>query len=393
MSGPLHGVKIVEAASVITGPWAASLLADQGASVIKIEAPEGDIMRASGHLRKGVGSWFVNLNRGKRSIAIDLTTERGLAIALDLVAQADVFVENWRPGVAERLGLGYDALQAANPSIIHASVTGYGEVGPLAGARAYDPTVQGRSGIVATQSDDRTDDPQPVRIAISDQVTSMTICQAITAALFARLNGGGGQRVHVSMLEASMQFLWPVAMSDHTYVGDGVTPGMMYGLTQRYWPTLDGAIMAAVAPDKEWEALCREANRPDWRADERFATIGARLSNYAELVATVGELVASLTSAEAAALFEAADVPYSPAVPRHEIWSQPQVEALGSVLEVEHPHLGRLRQTAPAPGFSATPARAGSPAPLLGEHTDEILAELGLDASAIAAARADGIVL
>jgi crotonobetainyl-CoA:carnitine CoA-transferase CaiB-like acyl-CoA transferase len=392
MTGPLHGVKIVEAASVITGPWATSLLADQGASVIKIEAPAGDIMRASGHLRGGVGSWFVNLNRGKRSIAIDLRTEEGLQIAHALIAEADVFVENWRPGVAARLGLGYDDLVTIKPDIIHASVTGFGETGPLSGARAYDPTVQGRSGIVATQSNDRTDHPEPVRIAISDQVTSLTICQAITAALLARANGAGGQRVHVSMLEASVQFLWPVAMSDHTYIGDDITPGVMYGPTQKYWTTTDGAIMAAVAPDKEWSALCEIAQRPDWRNDERFVDISARLSHFEVLMDVVGEHIATLSTAEAAALFEAADVPYSPAIPRDGLWDEPQIAALGLIDEIDHPHVGRLRRVQPAPDFSATPAVAGAPAPLLGEHTDDVLTEVGFDAASIAAARAAGVV-
>lgn len=393
MSGPLQGVKIVEAASVITGPWAASLLADQGASVIKIEAPAGDLMRASGHMRGGVGSWFVNLNRGKRSIAIDLTSERGLALAHMLVAEADVFVENWRPGVADRLGLGYEALKAIKPDIIHASVTGYGEVGPLAGARAYDPTVQGRSGIVAVQSNDNTDDPQPVRIAVSDQITSMTICQAITSALFAKANGGGGQRVHVSMLEASLQFLWPVGMSDHTYVGDGVTPGLLYGPSQRYWPTTDGAITAAVAPDKEWASLCSHLDRDDWRDNPLFADTRLRLQNYEQLMDAVGEHVATLTTDAAEAMFDAADVPNAPAAKRHELWDQPQVKALGAIQEVQHPHLGRIRQTAPAAQFSASPTAAGSPAPLLGEHTDEILTELGLTAADIEQARAAGVVI
>lgn len=392
MTGPLHGVKIVEAASVITGPWATSLLADQGASVIKIEAPQGDIMRASGHLRAGLGSWFVNLNRGKRSIAIDLRAEGGLEIAHALIAEADVFVENWRPGVAARLGLGYDDLIAVNADIIHASVTGFGETGPLSGARAYDPTVQGRSGIVATQSNDRTDNPEPVRIAISDQVTSLTICQAITAALFARSNGAGGQRVHVSMLEASVQFLWPVAMSDHTYIGDDVTPGVMYGPTQKYWSTTDGAIMAAVAPDKEWMALCEVAQRPEWSADERFVDIGSRLRHFQPLMEIVGEHIATLSTAQAAALFEAADVPYSPAIPRDGLWEEPQIAALGLIDEIDDVHVGRHRRVQPAPDFSATPAEAGTPAPLLGEHTDDVLTELGFDAEAIARARAAGTV-
>lgn len=392
MAGPLTGVTIVEAASVITGPWAASLLADQGATVIKIEAPGGDIMRASGHLRNGQGSWFVNLNRGKRAITIDLTTAAGLDIAHRLVADADVFIENWRPGVADRLGLGYDDLVAIKPDIIHASVTGFGEVGPLAGARAYDPIVQGRSGIVATQSNDRTDHPEPVRVAISDQLTSLTICQAITAALLARANGAGGQRVHVSMLHASLQFLWPVAMSDHTYVGDGVTPGIMYGPTQQYWSTTDGAIMAAIAPDKEWAALCEVADRPDWFDDERFGDVGARLRHFSELMETVGLHVATLTTTEAAALFEAADVPYSPAVERDGLWDEPQVAAIDAVGEVDHPELGRIRSVRPAPEFSATPAETASPAPLPGQHTDDILSELGFTAAEIASARADGTV-
>jgi len=392
MAGPLSGVRIVEAASVITGPWACSLLADQGAEVIKIEAPSGDIMRASGHLRAGVGSWFVNLNRGKRSLVLDLGQPEGLEIARSLVADADVFVQNWRPGVADRLGLGYEALSTDHPDLVYLSISGFGDVGPLAAARAYDPTVQGRSGIVAAQSSDRVDCPEPVRLAISDQVTSLTAAQAVTAALLARAEGSGGQHIELSMLEASIQFLWPIAMSDHTYVGDDVTPGVMYGPTLRYWPTVDGAVTAAIAPDKEWGSLCSVAGRDDWREDPRFVDIMSRLVHYDELMSMVGEHIATLTTEQAARLFDAADVPFAPAVPRDGLWDDPQVAALELIEEVDHTTLGTIRRVRPATRFSGTPSASGAGAPLLGEHTDAVLHELGHDASSIAMLRERGVV-
>lgn len=382
----------MELASVITGPWACSLLADQGAEVIKVEAPQGDIMRMSGHLRNGMGSWFANLNRGKRSIVIDLGQPAGVALVLELVQGADVVVQNWRPGVAERLGLGYDTCAEDNPALVYCSITGFGTEGPLATSRAYDPTVQGWSGVVAAQSSDRVDDPQPVRMAVSDQVTAITATQAITAALLARANGAGGQHVELSMLDATLQFMWPIGMSDHTYVGDDVTPGIMYGPTLRYWPTSDGAVTAAIAPDKEWAAWCRVTDRPDWFDDPRYADIWLRLRHYDELMTEVGEYVATLTTAESIARFEAADVPYAPAVPREGLWDQPHVAAVDLVEEVDDPTLGRIRQVRPAPRFGATPAVVGQGAPALGAHTDEILAELGHEPEAITALRASGAV-
>ncbi|MGI9623416.1 MAG: CaiB/BaiF CoA transferase family protein [Acidimicrobiales bacterium] len=392
MSGPLTGIRVVEAASVITGPWACSLLADQGAEVVKIEAPEGDIMRKSGHIRNGLGSWFVNLNRGKQSVVIDLTSDQGRALVHRMVAEADVFVENWRPGVAARLGLSYDELSEINPEIVHASVTGFGDTGPLSAARAYDPTVQGRSGIVAAQSNDDTNAPQPVRLAVTDQVTALTLSQAITAALLARATGSGGQHVELNMLAASVQFLWPVGMSDHTYIGPDTTPGVMYGPTLRFWPTLDGAVTAAIAPDKEWEALCRVSGKTAWSEDSRFATIGDRLRNYDALMTMVGEHVATLTTAECSDLFDRSDVPYSPAIARDGLWNDPQIDAIGIIEEVDHPTAGRMRQTTPAPSFTATPALAGTPAPSLGEHTDRVLTELGLASGEIASLRESGVV-
>ena len=235
MAGPLAGVRVVDVSEVISGPLATMILADQGADILKIEPPRyGEESRQLANYRDGMAGLYANCNHGKRSIGIDLKSKRGLELALEMIREADVFVQNWRPGAAERLGLGEPALRTVNPQIIYASITGYGDDGPYADRRGYDPIFQCLTGYVAAQTNPEIPIPDLVRNAVVDKATSYSLAQAITAALYARERGADGQHVKVAMLDAGLAFFWPDGMLRHTLVGKGVdhyvVPGERYQL-------------------------------------------------------------------------------------------------------------------------------------------------------------------
>src|ERR1700722_8269971 len=211
MTGPLDAVRVLDLTSMVAGPVATMILADQGADVIKVEPPNGDLMRHLSLQRNGMSAFFLSCNRNKRSLAVDLKSAGGLAILQKLVPSADVLVHNFRPGAAERIGVGEEAVRALRHDIIYVSITGYGETGPYAGQRAYDPVIQAMSGLADIQADNETGRPRMVRTIIADNTTALTAAQAITAALFARTRTGQGQHVRLAMLDAMVAFLWPEA--------------------------------------------------------------------------------------------------------------------------------------------------------------------------------------
>ncbi|MBV9775703.1 MAG: CoA transferase, partial [Acetobacteraceae bacterium] len=218
MNGPLSGYRVIDLTTMLSGPWATMMLADQGADVIKVEAPgTGDHVRSLGNRRGGMSAMFLNINRNKRSIAIDLKTERGRRLLEELVGTADVFVQNFRPGVADRLGIGEAALRGRSPALVYASISGFGEVGPWAGKPTYDPVIQAVSGLTSVQAGDDEARPRLVRTVLPDKVAALTAAQAITAALLARARSGEGQHVRLSMLDAVMAFLWASDMGAQTY--------------------------------------------------------------------------------------------------------------------------------------------------------------------------------
>jgi crotonobetainyl-CoA:carnitine CoA-transferase CaiB-like acyl-CoA transferase len=219
MTGPLDGVRVLDLTSMVAGPVATMILADQGADVIKVEPPNGDLMRHLSLQRNGMSAFFLSCNRNKRSLAVDLKSAGGLAILQKLIPTADVLVHNFRPGAAERIGVGEEAVRALRHDIIYVSITGYGETGPYAGQRAYDPVIQAMSGLADIQANNETGRPRMVRTIIADNTTALTAAQAITAALFARTRTGHGQHVRLAMLDAMVAFLWPEAMPGLTFVG------------------------------------------------------------------------------------------------------------------------------------------------------------------------------
>jgi crotonobetainyl-CoA:carnitine CoA-transferase CaiB-like acyl-CoA transferase len=393
MPGPLHAVRVLDLTTVVMGPFATQILAELGADVIKIETHEGDNMRHVGPLRHpGMGHLYINLNRGKRGIVLDLTKPSGREVLLRLVARADVFVQNWRPGAAKRLGLDYDALRGVNPELVYCSVSGYGDSGPYSDRRVYDPIIQGITGHVAIQKNPEVPIPDLVRNIIVDKATSWTAAQAITAALFARERGAGGQHISVPMIDTSLFFFWPDGMMKHTLIGPAEREGPVLYDIYRIWETADGHLVYFTASESEFHGLFRALGHPEWCSDPRFGTLAAR-SQHAELLGRmILEEIRKWPTRELIARMAAEQVPVGPVNSIEEMLVDPQVVHNDVVFEWNHPSAGRIRQGKPPALFSRTPQRAGAPPPLHGEHTEAVLRELGFDAPALAALRADGAI-
>jgi crotonobetainyl-CoA:carnitine CoA-transferase CaiB-like acyl-CoA transferase len=393
MPGPLAGIRVIDISAVLSGPLATMLLADQGADVVKIEPPGlGDLLRIGGYRRAGMNAFFLGANRGKRSIVLDLEQPRAREIVVDLVRTADVFVQNFRPGAIDRLGLGEPALRRVQPDLIYVSISGFGESGPYADRRVYDPVVQGLTGHVAVQENPEVPIRDLVRNAISDKSTSYTAAQAITAALFARERGAGGQHLRVPMLDSSLAFFWPDGMMAHALLGDDVEPGPTLYQVYRLTETADGQLIYFAASDAEVQGLFRALGRPELCDDARFTTAAARRAHAGELGAELFAEFPRWTTAELLERLVAEQVPCGPVHALEELLEDPQVSHNGTIRERAHPVYGRYREVRPAARFDRTAAPPGDPAPLPGEHADEILAELGYDAAGRATLRAEGVL-
>jgi crotonobetainyl-CoA:carnitine CoA-transferase CaiB-like acyl-CoA transferase len=383
MAGPLDGIRIVDLTSMISGPVATMLLGDQGADVIKVEPLTGDLVRYMGPNRDGLTAGFISANRNKRSIAVDLKTDAGMDIVKRLIATADVFVQNFRPGAIERMGLGEEAVRELKPDIVYVSISGFGEKGPYAQKRVYDPVIQALSGLAAIQRDHDSGRPKMVRTIIPDKTTAITAAQAITAALFARERSGEGQHVKLAMLDAMVGYLWPEGMSGYTFIGKEVKAARAQFAQDLIFQTTDGYITAGAVSDVEWQGMCRALERPQWLDDERFNTPNGRIVNVKERLAMTAEVLAERSSAEWLARLDAEGVPCAPVLDRSEVFEQEQIKINATIEELDHPVAGRIRQPRPAARFDKTPVELRRHAPVLGQHTDEILEELGLDAGAM----------
>lgn len=377
VSGPLKDVRVLDLTAIVAGPVATMMLADQGADVIKIEPPSGDLLRRMGTKHNGISGSFLSCNRSKRGLCVDLKTPEGREIVLNLAATADVLVQNFRPGAIERMGLGEDAVRAVRPDIIFVSMSGVGETGPYAHQRVYDPVIQALSGLADIQRDMDTGKPKMIRTIIPDKTTAVTAAQAITAALFHRERTGEGQHVRLSMLDTMVAFLWPEASSSLSFVGNERDPSYGQLGMDLVFQTQDGWITAGALSDAEWQGMCAAFNRPDLIDDPRFNEAGIRAANVVERRAIMGEEIAKWTTDEILTRLNDNHVPSAPVLTRTSLLDNAQVQNNGIMIELDGGAVGPIRQPRPAARFEVSPAEVQGIAPRLGAHNTEILSELG----------------
>lgn len=393
MAGPLSGFTVLDLSAMLSGPWAADILGDQGADVIKIE-PLGTGEHTRQMLGRGgaLNTMFLNINRSKRSVALNLKHPRGRALLMELVAQADVLLQNFRPGVVERMGIGYEDCRAINPRLVYLSISGFGEQGPLAQQRVYDPVIQALSGLTTIQggADDRR--PALVRTIVPDKLTAVTAAQAITAALLARERTGAGQHVRLSMLDAVLAFLWASDMGAQTLVDEPTPNQRAASLIDLIYETQDGYMTVAAVTDKEWQGLAQAVGHPEWVNDPRFATASLRQQNIDERLALTQSVLRQGTVAEWIERLTAHDVPCAPCLTRNAVIEHPQILASDIIRQHEHPWAGRLRQTRTAARFEGTPPAPPRGAPLLGQHTAEVLQSLGYGTEELDALVSEGVI-
>ena len=391
MAGPLDGVRIIDLTTIYSGPICTSILGDQGADVIKVESPEGDLMRQLlASERNGVGGAFAMMNRNKRSIVIDLRDDGGKDVFMRLIADADVVVENFRPGVMERLGIGFDDLQAVNPRLVFASINGVGHVGPYAKRRVYDAVIQAISGIGSLQSDPTSEKPLLVNTLICDKLTSMTAAQSIVSALYSRQQTGRGQRVDISMLDTALFFLWPDSMLNYTFVGDEVMDTPIPSHTRFIQQTKNGWVCTMPVKLEEWMGLLNALDLPNLFADERFQTSEAINSPLFEETVRAGYL--KFDTEALLPRLEEHQVPFAKINARNEVINDPQIRAMNALEEFEHPIAGTIRQPRPPGRFADTPAGLFRPSPELGEQTRDVLVEAGFSDEEVSALRGAGTV-
>jgi crotonobetainyl-CoA:carnitine CoA-transferase CaiB-like acyl-CoA transferase len=392
---PLDGIRVIDLSRVLAGPYASLLLADMGAEVIKIEEPgRGDDTRAWPPFQGGEATYFMSVNRGKKSLTLDLKHAEGKGVLRRLLEGADVLLENFRPGTLERLGFGYAAARALNPRLVYCSISGFGESGPEAGRPGYDLIVQGESGIL-----DLTGFPDgpPVKVgnSIADLAAGTMAAHGIVLALFARERTGEGQKVEIAMLEVMAALL---TYHGQAYFATGNSPrrrGNQHPSIVPYevFEAADGYLTVGVANNSLWSRFCQALERPDLVADPRFDTEARRVEHRETLVPLLGQVFATAPVAHWLGRLAAAGVPAGKIKSVGEALESDHLGARGAIVSLTHPAAGPMRVVGPAIRLHATPGEAAAPAPLLGEHTDEILAKLlGYPADAIRRLRDQGAV-
>ena len=377
--GPLEGVKILDLTSMVSGPMGAMILADQGAEVIKVEPLAGDQLRHMAATHNGVNAPFYSCNRGKKSLAIDLKSKEGKEILNKLVEQSDVFMQNFRPGTIERMGFGYDELKKINPKLIFLSISGFGNKGPYAQSRVYDPVIQALSGATDIQADRDTGTPKMFRIVVADKVTSLTASQAVSSALYAREKTSQGQHIKLSMLDSVIAFFWPEGMTGLVFEENEFDVRKLQGSQDLIYQAKDRYITAGAVSDAEWMGMCRALNMEELIEDERFSTSSARVINAEERKQITGAEIKKWNSEDILERFQAEGVPSAPLLDRMELMHHEQIIANKTILREHYKGFGEVRQAKPAAYFENTPSEITRPAPKLGEHGKEIVLSLGYD--------------
>lgn len=374
---PLAGIKIIELSNMITCSLAAMTMSAQGADVIKVEPPGmGDKMRPLGTQKNGVSGFFHNCNRGKRSLAIDLKSQAGVDAVKELASKADILIHNYRPGVMDRLGLGSDDLRNENSKLIYIAISGFGTSGPMADLPAFDHVIQGIVGFTDLQSSE-ADSFDHIKTFICDKVTAYTACQAATAALLARTNTNCGQHIDISMLHACLSFMWPDGMMHRTLKDDDrfeMSPGSDYFQTINY---SDGGIAVAPLTDTHWEALLPMLGYPELIGTPIYASVAARMSNMKEVLKVLKSPKKDIGVNKALEILMAADVPCSPCIKRDDLETVEQIKAIGALETYVTAAMGKLTVPTPPILFEGKLSSQAEPSPLLGEHSKEILLELG----------------
>ena len=391
MDGALAGIKVIEAASYVTGPFASQLLADLGADVIKVEEPQrGDPFRGWGE--RNYSSTFCSLNRNKKSVTVDFRTDEGRDVLLQLLASADVFIQNFRPGVLDKRGLGYDDIKKLNAKIVYCSISGFGPNGPYRDMPGYDTIGQARSGLLSLLTDPGK--PQGMGISFSDHLTGMYACYGVLGALMNRTLSGEGQHVETSLLRASISF---VSESAARYFETGHVPRRKHRTTTAgvfAFEDQDGLafVLHMSSPDKFWLGLFDVVGKPEWARDPRFNNRKSRVENYDALNEQLTPIFRAGKRDDWLRRLIAKDVPAAPINTLDEVFADPQVKTYGFPIEVEHPQMGKMQLIGNAVDMSRTPPTIDRPPPVLGEQTEEILSSLGLDAASIASLRAKGAI-
>ena len=380
---PLQDIRIVDLSTVYSGPLAAAMLADQGAQVIKVESLEGDTSRMIGPAKGDLSATYIAANRGKRSLAMDLKQSAAKSILLKLIAQADVLINNFRPGVMARLGLDDEVLQQTNPRLIRLSITGFGSQGEAAQEKVYDAVIQAVAGVAATQRNPINGQPTVLATAMCDKLTALQASQAVAAALYAREKDGVGRRIDLSMLDATLAFQWPDAMYNHVFLDDAPAVFPEFGINQKPWVTQDGLVATMSPQQAEFQGQCLALDRPDIAADPRFATLPLRNHNGKALRALLEPLMASFSTDDVLERFYKHNVPVGRINERPEVLTDPHVVQGQSLVEIAHGDIGRVRLPQHAAYFDGQRLPPPQPAAHLGEHSRDILLELGYSDSQI----------
>tara|TARA_Y200000002_G_scaffold137849_1_gene113667 strand:+ start:2935 stop:4125 length:1191 start_codon:yes stop_codon:yes gene_type:complete len=379
--GPLEGVRIIDLTSMVSGPMGAMMLADQGAEVIKVEPIAGEQLRHMAAPHNGVNPVFYSCNRGKKSLAIDLKSKEGKQILIKLIKDSDVLMQNFRPGTTDRMGFGYEDMKKINPNLVYLSISGFGDKGPYAQSRVYDPVIQALSGATDIQADRNTGTPKMFRVVIADKVTSLTAAQAISSALYARERTAKGQHIKLSMLDSVIAFFWPEGMSGLVFKENEFDVRKLQGSQDLIYEAKDRYITAGAVSDAEWTGMCNALNMQQLINDERFATSAARVINAEERKKITGQEIKKWQSNDILSRFQEEGVPSAPLLDRMELMNHEQIIKNQTILRQEYEGFGEVRQARPAAHFEDTPSEISRPAPKLGEHGEEILNSIGISES------------
>ena len=376
MSGPYEGIRVLELTSTVSGPFAGMMLADQGAEVIKVEPPGiGDLARFMGTTKDGMGAMFSTLNRNKKCICLDFKNEEDLSVLKELVSTTDVLIENYRPGIVKKLGIDYESLSQINPDLIYCSISGYGQSGPYKEKKVYDPLIQGTVGIPHAQN---IKSPELIRTIIYDKVTGLTSAQAISAALYQKAKGEGGQYLPISMMESALYYNWPDLMMNHTFDEGGINLGELADLFEVYETKDGGVVLIIIANDEVFTKFCNVFDL-SLHLDEKYNNLVSRIINKEELTAEINKVTSQLSCKELENKMDLEGISASICNELNEVYKDPQVIEQGSIVEINHPELGVMRMPKPPANLKGQGSFPRSLAPILGHDNREVLTSINID--------------